>query len=594
MAAGISNEAFSEEYDIDGINSATKFQTQMSKEEKTELDEDDGVFDKAKTGLEVFIETHKKTLKICGYLLLNLVVVTYVAFAGIYWHNNTTNCDLEFCNGFGMLLIIIVIIYSSFLYYSLLKKHLIKLICSGLSPLNTSLKTSRHKRYLHTYGQTLIYFAILLLIIVFLIFDTAGARERWISFGGILLIVTFGWIFSKHPNKVNWKSVSSGLIIQILFGLFTIRWSVGRAIFQCISNKVETFLNFVKVGAKFAYSDLLVDSGTFVFAALPAIFFFGFIIQMLYHTGILQKVILKLGWLLQTLVGTTACESMNAAGNTFLGMTESILLIKPYVNSLTKSEIHTIMCSGFASVSGTTLAAYIGFGATPSNLITATLMAAPASLAFSKLFYPETEKSQTSFKELPDYKSEDASLLDAGIRGALNGIPIVLGITANIIAFTSFVAFLNALLSWIGGLVGYSEMTFEFLLSRIFMPLSWIMGVPWESCGDVGNLIGLKVAVNEFVAYQKLGEYKLEGKLSPRTEAIATFAICGFSNPASLGIFAGALTTMMPDKRSQVTAVAIRAAIAGSIVCFLTACTAGMLMDDSFYSPHSNGTKPTN
>ncbi|XP_033231003.1 solute carrier family 28 member 3-like isoform X2 [Belonocnema kinseyi] len=237
------------------------------------------------------------------------------------------------------------------------------------------------------------------------------------------------------------------------------------------------------------------------------------------------------------------------------------------------------MCSGFSSVSGTTLAAYMGFGAEPSNLITATLMAAPAALAFSKLFYPETEKSLTTVKEFPPYKSEDSSLLDAGIKGALNGIPIVLGITANIIAFTSFVAFLNALLSWFGGLVGYNELTFEYILSKSFMPVSWIMGVPWDNCDDVGHLIGLKVSVNEFVAYQKLGEYKFEGRLSPRTEAIATFAICGFSNPAALGIFAGALATIIPEKKTQVAEVAIRAAIAGSIVCFLTACTAGMLMD---------------
>ncbi|XP_033229671.1 sodium/nucleoside cotransporter 2-like [Belonocnema kinseyi] len=180
-------------------------------------------------------------------------------------------------------------------------------------------KTS-NKLYFCGILQGTIYTVILTSIIIFLIFDTAGSRERWISFGGIVIIVTFGWIFSKHPDQVNWRTVLSGFIIQFIFGLITIRWSVGRAIFQCISKKVETFLNFVKVGARFAYSDVLVDSGVFVFSALPAIFFFSFIIQMLYHSGVLQKAILKLGWALQTLMGTTVCESMNAAGNTFLGM----------------------------------------------------------------------------------------------------------------------------------------------------------------------------------------------------------------------------------------------------------------------------------
>lgn len=222
-------------------------------------------------------------------------------------------------------------------------------------------------------------------------------------------------------------------------------------------------------------------------------------------------------------------------------------------------------------------------------------MSAPAALCYSKLFYPETEKSLTSFDNIKLEKSNDSGLMDAASKGALAGIPMVLGIIANIIAFVSFIALINALLSWLGYLVGYEALTFELILSKVFMPLSWIMGVPWDKCEDVGTLIGLKTVVNEFIAYQKLGEFKRAGRIFGRTEAIATYAICGFSNPGSIGIMLGALTTLAPEKKEQITAVVMRAFVAGSAVCFLTASIAGMLMsDDYFQSVATNTTMAPN
>ncbi|KAK0075455.1 hypothetical protein PV326_011569 [Microctonus aethiopoides] len=404
-------------------------------------------------------------------------------------------------------------------------------------------------------------------------------------------MLAMGFIFSKYPRQINWRPVIWGLILQFAFGLITIRWSIGRAIFKCLSDKVATFLNYAEDGATFVFSKEIIDNKVFAFAVLPVIFFFSFFIQILYYWGAMQWIILKLGWVLQTIMGTTVCESINSAANTFLGMSEAPLLIKPYISKLTSSEMHAIMCSGFATVSGTVLAAYISFGAQPSLLITASVMSAPAALCFSKLFYPEIENSQTTFQNIPLQKSEDNSILDAATKGALAGIPLVLGIIANIVAFISFISFLNASLSWFGGLVGFSDLTFEYLLSKIFMPLSWIMGVPWDQCEDVATLIGLKTAVNEFVAYQKLGEFKRNGKLTPRVEGIATFAICGFSNPGSIGIMMGTLSSMAPEKREQIAAVVVRAFIGGSAVCFMTASIAGILMNEEFFSEqHINGT----
>lgn len=299
---------------------------------------------------------------------------------------------------------------------------------------------------------------------------------------------------------------------------------------------------------------------------------------------------MKLGWILQRIMGTTLCESLSAVANPFIGMSESPLLITPYIDQLTLSELHAILGSGFSTIAGSVLAAYIAFGAEPAHLITASVMSAPTALSYSKLFYPETEKSLTKFENIKLEKSSDTSILDAATNGALAAIPIVLGIIANIVAFVSFIAFFNGTLSWFGDLVGYEELSLEIILAKIFMPLSWIMGVPWEHCEDVGTLIGLKVVVNELIAYQKMGEFKKQGRIFGRSEAIATFAICGFANPGSIGIQIGVFSSLAPKKKEQVTKVIIRAFLVGNAVCFLTASIAGMLINDVTLSSSTNVT----
>ncbi|KMQ95511.1 solute carrier family 28 member 3-like protein [Lasius niger] len=376
---------------------------------------------------------------------------------------------------------------------------------------------------------------------------------------------------------INWRPVIWGLILQFVLGLITLRWPVGRSIFQCVSNKVVTFLDFTKVGASFIFSEDLVSKGVFAFTVLPVIFFFSFVVQIMCYLGAMQWIIMKLGWILQRIMGTTLCESISAAANPFIGMSESPLLIKPYINQLTLSELHAILSSGFSTISGSVLAAYIAFGAEPAHLITASVMSAPTALSYSKLFYPETEQSLTKFENIKLEKSSDTNILDAATNGALAAIPIVLGIIANIVAFVSFIALLNGMLSWFGGLVGYEELSFEIILAKVFMPLSWVMGVPWEHCEEVGTLIGLKTVVNELIAYQKMGEFKKQGRIYGRSEAIATYAICGFANPGSIGIQIGVFTSLAPEKKEQVTFVIMRAFIAGSAVCFLTASIAGKI-----------------
>ncbi|XP_011297444.1 solute carrier family 28 member 3 isoform X1 [Fopius arisanus] len=547
-------------------------------------------FARGKTSMSSCFSENRRVVKFIKYSILHAIILVYAVFAGLYWKNNNKNCALEWCDGYGMLLILLGIVYLSLFYFYVIKRYLSDTIQAVFFPISCCIRSIREKSCLSRSLKTSFYVTLLIALVIFLIYDTIDSRDRLISGVGFAIILLFGFVFSKHPTKIDWRPVIWGVILQFVFGLITIRWAIGRQIFECIANKVAQFLDYAKDGATFVFSPGLVDNGVFAFSVLPVIFFFSFMIQILYYWGAMQWVIMKLGWALHWVMGTTVCESLNSAANTFLGMTESPLLIKPYISKLTTSEIHAIMCSGFATVSGTVLAAYISFGAQPSHLITASVMSAPAALCYSKLFYPETEKSQTTFRNIPLQKSEDTSVMDAATKGALAGIPLVLGIVANIVAFVSFIAFLNGILSWIGGLVGFPSLTFEYLLSKAFMPLSWIMGVPWDQCEDVGTLIGLKTVVNEFVAYQKLGEFKAQGRLTPRVEGIATFAICGFSNPGSIGIMMGSLGSIAPEKREQIASVAIRAFIAGSAVCFLTASIAGMLMNEDFYAPAVNAT----
>ncbi|XP_017798492.1 PREDICTED: solute carrier family 28 member 3-like [Habropoda laboriosa] len=530
-----------------------------------------------------FLSKYRRASKFLSLTLLNLVVLIYFVFATIHWRTNKYQDSIDWCNGYGLLIVLVTIIYGGILYHFIAKRFHENAPSRCKLPFRDLLESIEKTRYGGIIGQTVIYTCVILAIIVFLIIDTADSRERLMSGVGVVILMSFGWIFSKHPGRINWRPVMCGLILQFLFGLLIIRWPVGRSIFECLAGKIEGFLNVAKSGASFVYSDELVDHGVFAFSTLPVIFYFSFIIQILYYLGAMQWVILNLGQILQSLMGTSICESVICAANIFIGMTESPLVIKPYLNKLTTSELHTIMCSGFATVSGTVLAAYIKFGANPAHLITASLMAAPAALCYAKLFYPETEKSEVTPDNINLEKSNDSSLMDAASKGAMAAVPLVLGIIANIIAFVSFITLTNEVLSWIGMLVGYNGLSFELILSKVFIPLSWIMGVPWDKCEYVATLIGLKTVVNEFVAYQALGKFKEQGKIYGRTEAIATFAICGFANPSSIGITLSVLSSLAPDKKENVASAVGRAFVAGSAVNFLTASIAGMLISDDYY-----------
>ncbi|XP_049289382.1 solute carrier family 28 member 3-like [Anopheles funestus] len=516
-----------------------------------------------------------------GICIVNGSVAVFFGFATKrfiqYEQNCQTNCGLQWCDGYGMLLLLLGFVYLGLLYFLLLKPRLERSVYRKLAPVG-----SYFQRMFQTRTTKLAVGGIVILAIaIFLYFDTRGDTIRLMPLIGMVAFLALSVLMSKHPRKINYRPVCTGLLLQAILGLVCIRWDVGRSIFACIGAKVDTFLGYSAVGAAFVYSDALIKQyAVFAFSVLSVIYFFSFFISILYYLGAMQWIVLKLGWILQSLMGTTVCEGIMAAANIFLGMSETPLIIKPYVKDLTHSELHSVMASGFATVSGTVLAAYISFGASPGHLITASVISAPAVLCVAKIIYPEVETSKTTSENISIAKSTDSSVIDAACNGASSGTSLILGIIANLIAFVSFVAFVNGVLAWLGMLVGVDGLSLEWICGHIFRPLAFVMGVSWKDSEQVGQVIGIKTVINEFVAYQRLGEFIREDIITKRSATIATYAICGFANPSSLGIMIGAMSVMAPERRGSITAVSFRSFITGSIACFMTACIAGLLIDD--------------
>ncbi|XP_058466062.1 sodium/nucleoside cotransporter 1 isoform X1 [Malaya genurostris] len=586
--SGIQNDAF--DHDGNGMQMSHRKSGAILTNEPPELLPPHSPDHKPSTrmldNLNRILKDHKAHIRIAWIAALNAVVIVFFGFATNHYLEKEKsckkNCGMQWCDGYGMLVLLLGFLYLGLVYFQILKPLLARTFKQFIAqPLSRLLSET----FSSLFSKLIAIAVVLVAFALFCFFETQDEPERLVSLAGIVTLLCISFLCSKHPTKINYRPVIFGITFQFLLGLFCIKWDVGRSIFSCIGDKVATFLNYSADGAEFVYGEFIVRKEmVFAFATLTVIYFFSFCISILYYLETMQWVVLKLGWILQSILGTTVCESVISAANIFLGMSESPLLIRPYIKNLTHSEIHAIMSSGFATVSGTVLAAYISFGAEPAHLITASVMAAPAALCFAKIIYPEIEESKTRSDNIEMEKSTDSSVLDAASNGASIATALVLGIIANLIAFVSFIAFLNGILNWLGLLVGLEDVSLENIFGTIFRPLAFVMGVPWDESYYVGKLIGTKTIVNEFVAYQRLGEF-IRGKLlSPRSAAIATYAICGFANPSSLGILIGSLSAMVPEKRSVFTAVAFRAFITGSIVCFMTASIGGLLMNAEIFN----------
>ncbi|MGE5658001.1 MAG: NupC/NupG family nucleoside CNT transporter [Actinomycetota bacterium] len=401
--------------------------------------------------------------------------------------------------------------------------------------------------------------------------------ERIISLLGLLVFVGLSYAFSVNRRAVRWEPVLWGIALQIIFAVLILKTQPGLAAFKLLGDVITQFLNFSDAGAKFVFGEKFAEHFV-AFKVLPTIIFFSSFITLLYHYGILQRVVQGIAWVMLKTMKTSGAETLSCSANIFIGQTEAPLLIKPYVSSMTQSELHAVMTGGFATIAGGVMAAYISFGVSAEHLIAASVMSAPAALAISKLLYPETDKSMTAGEVQVQVESAYANAVDAAASGASDGLKLAVNVGAMLIAFLGLLAAVNALLGWVGSWVGLPQLSLEWMFSYLMFPVAWLMGIPGSDCAQVGILLGKKTILNEFIAYLDLENLVKANAISERAATIVTYALCGFSNIGSIGIQIGGIGAIAPNRKSDLARLGIRAMVAGSLACFMTACIAGMLL----------------
>lgn len=413
-----------------------------------------------------------------------------------------------------------------------------------------------------------------------------------ISLLGMVVLLAIAFLLSNNRRAINFRTVFGALAIQVTIGVLILYVPMGRDALGWLSNGVAKVIGYGNEGISFLFGGLVSDKmfevfggGGFIFAlrVLPVIVFFSALISLLYYIGVMQVVIKLIGGSLQKVLGTSKAESMSAAANIFVGQTEAPLVVKPYISKMTESELFAIMCGGLASIAGSVMAGYAGMGVPLPYLIAASFMAAPAGLLFAKIIYPQTEKFNDNLEKVDLEKP--SNILDAAASGASSGMSLALNVGAMLIAFVALIALLNGILGGIGDWIGMPELSLGLILGWIFKPLAWLIGVPWEEAEIAGRMIGTKLAVNEFVGYLDFTSYLSASaadasmvQLGSRTQAIITFALCGFANLSSIAVLIGGLGAMAPNRRSDIARLGIKAVIAGSLANLMSATIAGLLI----------------
>ncbi|MBE9043015.1 NupC/NupG family nucleoside CNT transporter [Pleurocapsales cyanobacterium LEGE 10410] len=403
--------------------------------------------------------------------------------------------------------------------------------------------------------------------------------NRLISLLGLFVFVGISYLCSNNRKLVPWNTVLWGVGLQLILGVVILRSAIGLRAFQYLGSVAEQLLNFSDAGAELVFGEGFAEH-FIAFKILPTIIFFSAFISLLYHYNILPRIVAGMGWIMMKTMKTSGAESLSCAANIFVGNTEAPLTIKPYLSSLTRSELHSVVTGGFATIAGGVMAAYISFGIPAEHLLAASVMSAPAALAISKLFCPETEQPQTrgEIKTLAD--SSYVNGIDAITTGTIEGLKLALNVGAMLIAFLGLLALLNSLLGWLGNQIGIPLLSLEWIFSYLMFPIAWLMGIPLADCQEVAVLLGKKLIFNEFIAYLDLKEL-VAGEIpaiSERAKIIATYALCGFSNLGAIGIQIGGISAIAPDRQPDLARLSIRALAAGSIACFMTACVAGILI----------------
>ena len=398
---------------------------------------------------------------------------------------------------------------------------------------------------------------------------------------GLFTLLSIAFAMSENRRAINIKTVVYGLIFQLIFALFILKTPFGAPIFSFLDNSINILIGFSSSGSDFLFKSYIDGVGfhpgliNFAFSTLPTIIFFSSLVAVLYHFGILQTIIKFIARRMQLTLGTSGSETLSVAGNIFLGQTESPLMVRPFVSKMTKSELMAVMTGGFATVSGGVLAIYVSWltdiQGIAGHLLAASVMSAPAALVVAKIIYPETEESQTMGDVNVNIEQTNINAMEALSNGATDGLKLAANIAAMLIAFISFVAMVNYFLSF-GGT------SMEEIFGFIFRPLAWTMGVPWNEAQLVGMLMGKKIVLTELVAYGDLQNLIRDGMISERSAIISTYALCGFSNFASIGIQLGGIGAMAPERKKDLAKLVTKAMFGGAIASWLTATIAGLLL----------------
>jgi CNT family concentrative nucleoside transporter len=415
---------------------------------------------------------------------------------------------------------------------------------------------------------------------------------------GVSALIFIAFLLSKNKKKIDWPLVIKGILLQIVLALLILKVPFIEVGFDFISKSFVKVVDMAHEGAMFVFSSVITGEMSpmvknFATWVLPSVIFFSALTSLLYYWGILQKIVYGMAWVMKRLMGLSGAESVSAAGNVFLGQTEAPLLVKPYLGKMTESEILCLMAGGMATIAGGVLAAYIGFlgGDDPEqkvffakHLLTASLMSAPAAIVFSKILLPETEKINKDLTVPKDKLGVNA--LEAIANGTTDGLKLAVNVAAMLIVFISLIALANFMLGKVGYYTGlneiianssslYTELSFQYIVGNALSPIAWLMGVPWQDTMIIGQLLGEKTIINEFVAYPHLGE--LQDELSGKSVIIGTYVLCGFANFASIGIQVGGIGAIAPSKKPILAKYGVLSLIAGTLACMLTATMVGML-----------------
>jgi concentrative nucleoside transporter, CNT family len=418
---------------------------------------------------------------------------------------------------------------------------------------------------------------------------------------GIVVLLLVAFLFSANKKAVDWRLVGIGVVLQAIFGFLITKVSFVALIFSGLSEAFVKFLSFSEDGAIFIFGDLATTTFGFIFAfkVLPTIIFFSTVSAGLYYLGVLQKVVYGIAWVMSRTMRLSGPESLSAAGNIFLGQTEAPLLVRPFIPTMTRSELMCLMTGGMATIAGGVLAGYVAFLGGDSleeqtkfaaYLLGASIMNAPAAIVMSKIMIPETDKEVVNDKLEVSQENMGVNLIDAMSIGASEGLKLALNVGGMLLAFIAVIAALNYILS---GIIGeytglnawvvsstngqFAGFSLEYILGNIFRAFAWIIGVEWSETLQVGSLLGQKTVINEFVAYLSLADMKMAETLSPKSVVIATYALCGFSNFSSIAIQVGGIGSIAPNQQGNLSKLGMRALLAATLACLMTATIAGAL-----------------